>query len=98
MQRSSRGAAASKAGKRRHISPAELEDRIEALTADLREARERAEQILAAADLRELRQKPFDFPQPRYRDRYLAASAFYLKGSGDKDNDLVKRIRAAVAG
>ena len=33
-----------------------------------------------------------------WRDRYLAASAFYLKGSGDKDNDLVKRIRAAVAG
>jgi hypothetical protein len=35
---------------------------------------------------------------PPWRDRYLAASAFYLKGSGDKDNDLVKRIRAAVAG
>ena len=27
---------------------------------------------------------------------YLAASAFYLKGSGDKDNDLVKRTRAAL--
>jgi len=35
---------------------------------------------------------------PPWRDRYLAASAFYLKGSGDRDNDLVKRIRAAVAG
>jgi len=34
---------------------------------------------------------------PPWRDRYLAASAFYLKGSGDRDNDLVKRIRAAVA-
>jgi hypothetical protein len=35
---------------------------------------------------------------PPWRDRFLAASAFYLKGSGDRDNDLVKRIRAAVAG
>ena len=31
-----------------------------------------------------------------WRDRYLAASAFYLRGSGDKDNDLVKRTRAAL--
>ncbi len=31
-----------------------------------------------------------------WRDRYLAASAFYLKGSGDKDTDLVKRTRAAL--
>ena len=30
-----------------------------------------------------------------WRDRYLAASAFHLKGSGDADNDLVKRTRAA---
>jgi hypothetical protein len=35
---------------------------------------------------------------PPWRDRFLAASAFYLKGSGDRDNGLVKRIRAAVAG
>jgi hypothetical protein len=33
---------------------------------------------------------------PPWRDRYLAASVFYLKGSGDKDNDLVKRTRAAL--
>jgi hypothetical protein len=33
---------------------------------------------------------------PPWRDRFLAASAFYLKGSGDKDNDLVKRTRAAL--
>ena len=30
------------------------------------------------------------------RDRTLAASAFYLKGSGDEDNDLVKRTRSAL--
>ena len=35
---------------------------------------------------------------PPWRDRYLAASAFYLKGSGDSDNDLVARTRAALAG
>jgi hypothetical protein len=34
---------------------------------------------------------------PPWRDRYLAASVFYLKGTGDKDNDLVKRTRAALA-
>ena len=33
---------------------------------------------------------------PPWRDRYLAASVFYLKGTGDKDNDLVKRTRAAL--
>ena len=32
-----------------------------------------------------------------WRDRYLAASVFYLKGTGDKDNDLVKRTRAALS-
>ena len=30
------------------------------------------------------------------RDRLLAASAFYLKGSGDKDSELVGRTRAAL--
>jgi hypothetical protein len=34
---------------------------------------------------------------PPWRDRYLAASVFNLKGSGDADNDLVKRIRSALA-
>jgi hypothetical protein len=34
---------------------------------------------------------------PKVRDPYLAASSFYLKGSGDKDNGLVERIRAAFA-
>jgi hypothetical protein len=33
-----------------------------------------------------------------WRDRFLAASAFYLKGSGDGDNQLVRRTRAALAG
>jgi hypothetical protein len=35
---------------------------------------------------------------PPARDRMLAASAFYLRGSGDQDNDLVKRTRAALEG
>lgn len=34
---------------------------------------------------------------PQWRDRYLAASAFFLRGSGDSDNDLVKRTRAALS-
>jgi len=33
-----------------------------------------------------------------WRDRYLAASAFYLKGSDAPDNELVSRTRAALAG
>jgi len=33
---------------------------------------------------------------PPWRDRFLAASVFNLKGSGDKDNELVKRTRAAL--
>ena len=32
---------------------------------------------------------------PIWRDRYLAASAFNLRGSGGPDNELVKRTRAA---
>ena len=32
-----------------------------------------------------------------WRDRYLAASVFNLRGSSDTDNDLVKRTRAALA-
>lgn len=35
---------------------------------------------------------------PPARDRLLAASVFYFKGAGEKDNDLVKRTRAAFAG
>jgi hypothetical protein len=34
---------------------------------------------------------------PPWRDRLLAASAFYFRGSGESDNDLVKRTRAALA-
>ena len=34
---------------------------------------------------------------PSYRERYLAASMLLLPGSSDKDNDLVKRTRAALA-
>jgi len=33
---------------------------------------------------------------PTWRDQFLAASAFYLKGSGEKDNPLVQRTRAAL--
>jgi hypothetical protein len=32
-----------------------------------------------------------------WRDRLLAASVFYFRGSGDKDNELVQRTRAALA-
>ena len=35
---------------------------------------------------------------PAWRDRYLAASVFNLRGSGGADNDLVKRTRAALSG
>jgi hypothetical protein len=34
---------------------------------------------------------------PAWRARFLASSVFWLKGTGDKDNDLVKRARAALA-
>jgi hypothetical protein len=33
-----------------------------------------------------------------WRERYLAASVFNLKGSDDKENELVKRTRAALGG
>jgi len=33
---------------------------------------------------------------PPWRDRFLAASVFNLRGSGDADTDLVKRTRAAL--
>ena len=33
---------------------------------------------------------------PDWRNRYLAGSVFNLRGSGDRDNDLVKRTRAAL--
>ena len=35
---------------------------------------------------------------PAWRERYLAASVFNLRGSGDADNELVKRTRAALQG
>lgn len=35
---------------------------------------------------------------PGWRDRYLAAGVFSLRGSGDRDNQLVERTRAALAG
>jgi hypothetical protein len=35
---------------------------------------------------------------PDSRDRFLAASVFNLRGSGDQDNPLVKRTRAALVG
>jgi hypothetical protein len=34
---------------------------------------------------------------PDYRNRYLAANMFWLRGSGDKDNDLIRRARGALA-
>jgi hypothetical protein len=35
---------------------------------------------------------------PRWRDRYLAASVYKLRGTQDRDNPLVARTRAALAG
>jgi hypothetical protein len=35
---------------------------------------------------------------PAWRSHFLAASVFYLKGSGDRDNPLVVRTRAALKG
>jgi hypothetical protein len=34
---------------------------------------------------------------PAWRNHYLAASLFWLHGSGDADNELIKRARAALA-
>jgi hypothetical protein len=34
---------------------------------------------------------------PAWRDRYLAASVYMLRGSGDRDNALVTRVRAALS-
>jgi hypothetical protein len=33
---------------------------------------------------------------PAFRDRFLAANTYWLKGSSAKDNELVKRTRAAL--
>ena len=33
---------------------------------------------------------------PSWRDRYLASSLFLLPSSGDRDNGLVQRTRAAL--
>jgi hypothetical protein len=38
----------------------------------------------------------FAHVSPAWRDRYLAASMFQLHGSGDRDNPLVERTRAAL--
>jgi hypothetical protein len=40
-----------------------------------------------------------DFAQvsPAWRHRYLASSVFWLRGSGDPDNELFQRTRAALA-
>jgi hypothetical protein len=39
----------------------------------------------------------YEHLSPPWRDRLLAASVFYLRGSGDADNALTPRIRAAFA-
>ncbi len=38
------------------------------------------------------------FMAPEWRNRYLAASVFNLKGTGDRDNELVQRTRDALNG
>ena len=39
----------------------------------------------------------YDHASPGWRERYLAASVFNLRGSGGPDNDLVKRTRGALS-
>ena len=39
----------------------------------------------------------YSFIAPAWRDRFLAASLFWLKGSGAPDSGLVKRTRAALS-
>jgi hypothetical protein len=39
----------------------------------------------------------FHHATPAWRQRFLATAMFYLKGTGDKDNDLIQRTRAALA-
>ena len=34
---------------------------------------------------------------PAWRNRFLATSMFNLKGTGDRDNDLIRRTKAALA-
>ena len=34
---------------------------------------------------------------PPWRNRLLAASAFYFRGSGERDNELVQRTRTALS-
>jgi hypothetical protein len=34
---------------------------------------------------------------PAWRDQYMALSVFNLRGSGERDNGLVERTRAALA-
>ena len=38
----------------------------------------------------------FNAMTPKWRDRFLAATSYYFKGSSDPDNQLVQRIRAAI--
>ena len=38
----------------------------------------------------------FHHVSPAWRPRFLAASVFNLRGSGEKDNSLVSRTRAAL--
>ena len=38
----------------------------------------------------------YELMSPAIRDRFLAASVFYLQGSGEKDNEVVARTRAAI--
>jgi hypothetical protein len=33
---------------------------------------------------------------PAWRDRFLAAGVYMLRGTGDRDNQLVTRVRAAL--
>lgn len=38
----------------------------------------------------------YEAMSPKWRDRFLAATSYYFKGSSEPDNQLVQRIRAAI--
>jgi hypothetical protein len=38
----------------------------------------------------------YEHVSPAWRDRYLAASVYMLRGSGDRNNALIQRVRAAL--
>ena len=59
---------------------------------DLREGRDSHDYKFSSAVLED-----FFNVTPAWRDRYLAASVYWLKGSGGTDSPVLQRTRAALA-